>query len=84
MICIFSPSLKSFLFYFTAQKSKSTDIENTDLKTPKSIALEWLKLHGIMDVNDVLGVLCESDIGLRTAEDFSRQVKYVSYVCVMC
>ena len=51
---------------------KSTDIKNTDSKTPKAIALEWLELHGIMDVNDVLGVLCESDIGLRTAEDFSR------------
>ena len=70
-------NLINFFYFITISVQNSitsTDLVNTDsdFKSPKEIALEWLLLHGILDVNDVLGVLCESDIGLRTAEDFSR------------
>ena len=70
-------NLINFFYFITISVQNSitsTYLVNTDsdFKSPKEIALEWLLLHGILDVNDVLGVLCESDIGLRTAEDFSR------------
>ena len=45
---------------------------NNEIFTPKEIASQWLRNHGIQDSNDVLGVLCESDIGLKTAEEFSK------------
>ena len=38
-------------------------------------ALAWLTHRGISDVTEVLGVVCESDVGLRTAEEFAASLQ---------
>jgi len=52
-------------------KGTAPRLVNTDELTAEEIALNWLKRHGVNDINNILGVICESDIGLKTSEEFS-------------
>ena len=54
----------------------SIDSINTSKYThARDEALAWLTHRGISDVTEVLGVVCESDVGLRTAEEFAASLQ---------
>lgn len=59
-----------------SSKTKTTQNDNQDSRYAHAgdQALAWLTHQGI-NVTEVVGVVCESDVGLRTAEEFAASLR---------